>query len=281
MKYKEYIDTKSWNDKSIKYLKIHPICEICHKYKSIEVHHNSYENIGNELDEDLTAICHRCHYAIHSMPPKIDDKVQLQKSLKIMKYFRQYPSLKTIVLNKISNKYFDSRYMLDVSNEECPSTAFFVQNILEIFYDYQKEYGVDLIEETLASCIKCKIDGGNNSKKREKEIKDRTKKYQNTEYKLINKKYEPKKSNLSKNEKINKIVINYCLYRLSDKDILKEFKSIMNVNYYEGKIYFNNIGIKTAPQFLTKIKKDGLLKPLFIELGGTSDYILSKLEDEK
>jgi hypothetical protein len=34
----------------------------------VQVHHLTYENIGREKDEDLLAVCERCHRSFHDLP---------------------------------------------------------------------------------------------------------------------------------------------------------------------------------------------------------------------
>ena len=41
------------------------ICEICREKKATQVHHLTYERWGNELDEDIIAVCVDCHTGEH------------------------------------------------------------------------------------------------------------------------------------------------------------------------------------------------------------------------
>jgi 5-methylcytosine-specific restriction endonuclease McrA len=36
-------------------------CQVCGAKKRLEVHHVTYQNLGNERDEDLTVLCWQCH----------------------------------------------------------------------------------------------------------------------------------------------------------------------------------------------------------------------------
>lgn len=40
-------------------------CQLCRSTKKLNVHHNTYENLGNERDEDLFVLCKRCHSIFH------------------------------------------------------------------------------------------------------------------------------------------------------------------------------------------------------------------------
>lgn len=53
-------------------------CEICKRAKACQVHHWTYLRLGNELPQDLCAVCVRCHHAIHcSVAPAANDNQQL------------------------------------------------------------------------------------------------------------------------------------------------------------------------------------------------------------
>lgn len=65
--YKQYLKSKHWNKISTKYKTKFPICEVCKKSKSTQVHHNHYENIGKEKYWDLIAICNDCHKTKHNL----------------------------------------------------------------------------------------------------------------------------------------------------------------------------------------------------------------------
>jgi 5-methylcytosine-specific restriction endonuclease McrA len=45
-------------------------CQVCNGRKNLQVHHNSYENLGHELDRDLIAMCDRCHTLYSERMPK-------------------------------------------------------------------------------------------------------------------------------------------------------------------------------------------------------------------
>jgi len=40
-------------------------CEICRKARACQVHHVTYQRLGWELPQDLTAVCVDCHHKIH------------------------------------------------------------------------------------------------------------------------------------------------------------------------------------------------------------------------
>lgn len=280
MKYKSYIESNEWLNKSSNYLKNHEYCEVCRKWKAKQVHHLSYNRIGEEKESDLQALCERCHIAIHNMPPNIPDPEQLKKALKIMKYFNKYPRIKTIVLNDISKEFYNEQFMISLMSEIADETPLFVQNLLEFLYEDGIALGFDIIEKTYASCIKYKIQASKNAKKRRKEMADRTRKYESGELKYINIEYTTTiKIDKSKKQIIEAKIQEFCLSMLNDKVILKNAKSYMNKNFYKGLVYFNKENASTSAQFYLRIKNDGLTKELFQALGGNVEVLISEVED--
>ena len=62
---------------------------------------------------------------------------------------------------------------------------------------------------------------------------------------------------------------NFILRLLRDnKETLARAKSHANVSYYNSSIYFNREGYYTPEQFFLKLKKDGFIDQLFIDMGG-------------
>lgn len=65
--YKQYLETNHWqNVRENKLKESNYKCQLCSK-KDIElhVHHNTYENIGNEEMNDLIVLCKDCHSKFH------------------------------------------------------------------------------------------------------------------------------------------------------------------------------------------------------------------------
>lgn len=61
-----YLQSPDWRAKSSKILFERPICQICDKNPSVEVHHLSYDRLEHEdLNKDLAAVCRECHSRIH------------------------------------------------------------------------------------------------------------------------------------------------------------------------------------------------------------------------
>lgn len=76
--YKEYLFTKHWFTRKIKYLKKHKReCVMCGGKNYIQVHHVDYKNLGNEKDEDLVILCKICHDKLHKNIVKATDSKAL------------------------------------------------------------------------------------------------------------------------------------------------------------------------------------------------------------
>lgn len=269
-KYKDYIEGDMWLLRSKEYLKDHKTCEICHKHQSTQVHHNNYVNKGNEPDEDLTAMCDRCHYHLHSMPPMIEDPEQLKKAMKLLEDFRNYPRLKTLVMNEVSDEFFDGRFMMDISNEVAPETAFFPQNIMEIWYNYGLTIEKDIIEFAAKTSYNLKMTAGKTKLLNELDARRRKDAYERGELEIINIQATTTiKFEMTREMKEFEFKKNFILRLLRDnKETLARAKSHANVSYYNSSIYFNREGYYTPEQFFLKLKKDGFIDQLFIDMGG-------------
>jgi len=274
IKYNTYIKGDAWKEKSSRFLEDNPICGLCKKHKSEEVHHTSYNRLGEEQPKDMLALCKRCHKGIHDLPPYIKDEMQLKKSLKIMEYFRKYPAIKTPVLNEVSSKFYNNEFMLDKAANQGYDTPLFVQNLLEMIHEDGLKRNEDIIEFMYATCIKFRIYASKNTRKKQKEALDRTKKYEKEPVVIIKKTVEKKE--ISEEDIILSKVKNYCLSLLKDRKALSNAMSYMNNNWYNGRVYFHAIGIKTAEDFYAKILKDNLHFKLFYAMGGT----LQMLEED-
>ena len=65
MPYNEYLQTKHWKKVRTKILdKIHK-CQLCSSKYNLQIHHNTYDNLGEERYEDLIVLCEICHARHH------------------------------------------------------------------------------------------------------------------------------------------------------------------------------------------------------------------------
>ena len=68
-KYEKYIGSVKW--KKVRQYRMkyddfecqspHPMLNVCLDYKRLEVHHLTYDNLGNELLGDILTLCQNCH----------------------------------------------------------------------------------------------------------------------------------------------------------------------------------------------------------------------------
>ena len=65
--YGEYIKSDAWKVRRLRALalaKNH--CQVCRAESRLDVHHNTYERLGHEGDDDLIVLCRDCHKLFHN-----------------------------------------------------------------------------------------------------------------------------------------------------------------------------------------------------------------------
>ena len=246
IKYKDYINSDEWKEKSKLFLRKNPTCQICLKYRAEDVHHLTYKNLGNEQKGELMALCSRCHRNIHNSLPYIDDDEILDMSAVIIHHFRKYPEIKTPVLNDVSYAYFNGKPILDIVNETSSDTALFTQNVLEVLYDISLEIDDNIIKYLYNSMIGIMKTHDLKEDNHNEEIEQK----------------------INQNENDDDFIDRYCIELLNNRDYLKNAMSYMNKEFYNGKVYFVRQGYRTAAQFYKKIKDDQLHTHLFDILRG-------------
>lgn len=65
--YAKYLKSEHWLNLSDRIKQDRKCCELCNSTKNLVVHHLTYENIYNELDEDLQLLCKKCHCKVHNL----------------------------------------------------------------------------------------------------------------------------------------------------------------------------------------------------------------------
>ena len=64
--YSDYLKSDKWiNFRSRVFAKRGFKCESCSSKKNMQLHHLTYENVGNEHDEDVMILCQQCHEKAH------------------------------------------------------------------------------------------------------------------------------------------------------------------------------------------------------------------------
>lgn len=65
--YGDYLQTSHWRERRQRALKkALYACQVCKDLERLEVHHNTYERLGGELDSDLLVLCRDCHELFHA-----------------------------------------------------------------------------------------------------------------------------------------------------------------------------------------------------------------------
>ncbi len=64
--YEDYLRSAEWQEKRSPVMEhAKGKCEVCESNEATDVHHNTYERLGAELPEDLSAVCNFCHNVLH------------------------------------------------------------------------------------------------------------------------------------------------------------------------------------------------------------------------
>lgn len=151
--YNSYINSSKWNKIKNEYLQKHPKDELIiwkNKVKANDVHHLSYENLGNEKNMDLCSVCSDTHELLHSyFAPELilqDENLALVYSAgnKLCRFyyfqneyenqhpdtFKKYKKLTVKLLDYIMNKYFDDVRAKNMIENEYPKSNKFIQYVL-------------------------------------------------------------------------------------------------------------------------------------------------------
>jgi hypothetical protein len=66
MPYSEYLKSQEWQEKRKKALRFASFrCQLCNSPERLNVHHRTYEHLGQELMGDLITLCNDCHAIFH------------------------------------------------------------------------------------------------------------------------------------------------------------------------------------------------------------------------
>lgn len=64
--YDQYLQTDWWKKiRAAAIARARQRCQVCYSPHELNVHHRTYERLGNELDSDLTVLCGKCHNLFH------------------------------------------------------------------------------------------------------------------------------------------------------------------------------------------------------------------------
>lgn len=64
--YRGYLKTAAWRQKRAEVIRrAAGVCERCRRWPVANVHHLTYERLGDEPLSDLLGVCRRCHEELH------------------------------------------------------------------------------------------------------------------------------------------------------------------------------------------------------------------------
>lgn len=64
--YDQYLQSPQWREKRNKALaRDGHVCQACLERKAVQVHHKTYDHVGNEPLFDLESVCTECHRKLH------------------------------------------------------------------------------------------------------------------------------------------------------------------------------------------------------------------------
>jgi 5-methylcytosine-specific restriction endonuclease McrA len=70
--YRRYLQSEWWKYRRVRALvRVWYLCQKCKQAWARQVHHRHYNSLGSERDEDLMALCERCHRIVHGL--KVDE----------------------------------------------------------------------------------------------------------------------------------------------------------------------------------------------------------------
>jgi len=65
-RYHAFLTSPRWKIRRAQFYATHSrACSACHSRTKVDLHHKTYERRGYEADQDLVALCHDCHSAVH------------------------------------------------------------------------------------------------------------------------------------------------------------------------------------------------------------------------
>lgn len=99
-RYKLYLQSKHWKaTREFIINKYDGKCELCGKEKGINIHHLTYERLGEETENDLMCLCKKCHEVLHTystIPSDYTDSRECVKNL-----YNEYISFKDKFTNEM------------------------------------------------------------------------------------------------------------------------------------------------------------------------------------
>lgn len=113
MPYKEYLQTDHWkNVRKRALFRANYKCQLCGSKENLNVHHNTYENRGEEKDEDLVVLCENCHGKFH-------DKICDENEISSVENNQMVKSKMCPLCNEVVSKEESFEYKGRYYHEKC------------------------------------------------------------------------------------------------------------------------------------------------------------------
>jgi len=69
--YQHYLRSRDWaGTRALAIHRADGMCQVCGERHHLEVHHKSYQRLGNEERGDLIVLCGSCHAKVHEKPER-------------------------------------------------------------------------------------------------------------------------------------------------------------------------------------------------------------------
>lgn len=80
--YENYLKSQHWGKLRLKVLENHPVCEKCGSDKILQIHHKTYDRLGDERLSDLQVLCQECHKKVHNKKHEKNKRIRKGKGRK-------------------------------------------------------------------------------------------------------------------------------------------------------------------------------------------------------
>ncbi len=117
--YTDYLKTEHWKNTRSNLLATHHYsCCVCNKKSYLQVHHATYDNVGNEKDTDLLIVCKKHHYEFHKGIIKESDYSNKKLKNKRAKRKRKPTELQLKVRERKRLKMLEEKEVYDAKFKE-------------------------------------------------------------------------------------------------------------------------------------------------------------------
>lgn len=162
MDYKEYLQSEQWQKRRNEALINDGFrCKICKSEENLNVHHLTYERLGEEKDEDLIVLCERCHSKWHKIEKhtslenvdfSTDAEIILEKSKKGYNFLDGI-STGYKKLDEMTSGFNSSDLVVLAGRPSMGKTSFALNIARNISLDYGIPVGYFSLETTIQNLV--------------------------------------------------------------------------------------------------------------------------------